>query len=146
MTAVQTPTMPDVASLTREFRSRFLSVVETFAMDKTSGNELRAAWRPYYDDVFQSFDRTVEQAWRNAAGSDGSVEPGSPYADLSLTAPLSVFPVSIGHNNLDRLVEVIAVELGDRTASELSVPERLIDLAHVVDALHQLMSSLGTRP
>jgi len=41
---------------------------------------------------------------------------------------------------------VIAVELGDRTASELSVPERLIDLAHVVDALHQLMSSLGTRP
>jgi hypothetical protein len=115
-------------------------------MDKTSGNELRAAWRPYYDDVFQSFDRSVEQAWRNAAGSDGSVEPGSPYADLSLTGPLSVFPVSIGHNNLDRLVEVIAVELGDRTASELSVPERLIDLAHVVDALHQLMSSLGTRP
>jgi hypothetical protein len=146
MTAVETPTAPDVGSLTREFRSRFLPAVETFVVDKTSGNELRRAWRPYYDDIFQSFDRTVEQAWRHAAGSDGSVESGPPQADPTLGLPLSLFPVSVGHNNLDRLVEVIAVELGDRAASELSVPERLIDLAHVVDALHQLMSSLAARP
>ena len=121
-------------------------MVEAFVIGVASGNQLRLAWRPYYDDIFQSFDRTVEQAWRHAAGSDGSVESGPPQADPTLEGPLSLFPVSVGHNNLDRLVEVLAVELGDRTASELSVPERLIDLAHVVDALHQLLSSLGTRP
>jgi hypothetical protein len=146
MTAVEIPTAPDVAGLTRDFRSTFLPVVEAFAVEKASGSELREAWRPYYDGVFQAFDRTVEQAWRHAAGSDGSVESGPPQADPTLEGPLSLFPVSVGHNNLDRLVEVLAVELGDRTASALSVPERLIDLAHVVDTLHQLMSSLATRP
>jgi hypothetical protein len=146
MTAVDASTALDVASLTREFRSTLLPAVGTFLANKSSANELRQAWRPYYYDVFHPFDRAVEQAWRRVAGSDGSVESGPPQADPAHELPLRLFPVSVAHNNLDRLVEVLAVELGDRTASDGSVPERIVDLAHVVDALHQLMTSLAARP
>lgn len=146
MTAVDAPTDPDVTGLTGEFRSRFRPAVEAFLKDESSANELCEAWRPYYYEVFHPFDRAVEQSWRSVAGSDGLVESGPPQADPAHQLPLSLFPVSVAHNNLDKLVEVLAVELGDRTASAGSIPERIVDLAHVVDALDQLMTSLAEKP
>jgi hypothetical protein len=37
---------------------------------------------------------------------------------------------------------VLAVELGDRTASATVTPERVIDFAYVIDALDRFMASL----
>lgn len=146
MTAVEVPNALDVASLRRQFRTTFLPAVRTFVADESSANELREAWRPYYYGAFHTFDRAVEQAWRRVSGSDGSVESGPPKADPAHELPLSLFPVSVAHNNLDQLVQVLAAELGDHTASGGSVPERIVDLAHVVDALDQLLTSLATKP
>ena len=142
MTVVDATTSPDVARLAGEFESRFLPVSWDFLADKVSANDLRRAWAPYYYDVFHPFDLAVEHAWRVAAHSEGKVESGPPQADPAHELPLRLFPVSIAHNNLDRLVEVLAVELGDQTVVASRIPERIVDFAHVVDALHRLMTSM----
>lgn len=146
MTTVDAPSSPDVAGLAREFGAAVFPAVSDFLANKRSAEQLRRTWCRYYDEAFQPFDRSLERTWRRVAGSDGGVEPGPPQADPALLQPLRLFPVSVAHNNLDRLVEVLAVELGDRTADAGSVPERIVDLAHVVDALNRLMTSLTTRP
>jgi len=143
MTAVDAPAAPDIAGLTQEFRSTFLLAVVDFLGDKSSATELREAWRPYYFDVFHEFDRSLERAWRREAASDGGVESGPPHADAAHEEEaLRLFPVSVAHNNLDRLVEVLAVEVGDGNAADCHLPERIVDLAHMVDALNRLMASL----
>lgn len=144
MTAVETRTTPDIAGLAQAFQARFLPAAEAFVAGDCSANDLKKAWEPYYNGIFQSFDREVEQEWRHTTSSRGTVESGPPAADPTHALPLSLFPVSVAHNNLDRLVEVLAVELGDGNADGC-LPERLVDLAHVVDALHQLLSSLAAR-
>lgn len=146
MTAPDPTISPDVARLAGEFRTTVLPVARDFLKNKISANDLRQAWRPYYHDVFHPFDLTVEHAWRSTAGSDGRVESGPPQADPAHELPLRFFPVSIAHNNFDRLIEVLAVELGDRTAEATRTPERIVDFAHVVDALYRLMTSLASRP
>ena len=142
MTAVDAPVAPDVAGLTKEFGATFLPAVADFVTSKISARRLREVWQPYYSGVFHDFDRSVEQAWRRVAASDGRMESGPPQADPAHEEALRLFPVSVAHNNLDRLVEVLAVEFGDGTASDGPLPERIVDLAHVVDALNRLMASL----
>ncbi|GAA2079367.1 hypothetical protein [Actinomadura alba] len=146
MTALDATTSPDVVHLADEFRSNILPVTRDFLKMKISANELREAWRPYYYDVFHSFDLSVEQAWRRVSDSTGQLESGPPQADPAYELPLLLFPVSIAHNNFDRLIEVLAVELGDRTVEATKIPERIVDFAHVVDALNQLLTSLALRP
>ena len=146
MTALDATTSPDVAHLANEFRTVVLPLARDFLEKKISAEGLRQAWRPYYYDVFHPFDSSVEQAWRRTSDSDGGLESGPPQADPAHELPLLFFPVSIAHNNFDRLIEVLAVELGDRTVEETTTPERIVDFAHVVDALNQLMTSLAPRP
>ena len=50
--------------------------------------------------------------------------------------------MSTAHNNLDRLIEVLAIELGDRTVAHIAAQERKVDFAHMVDELESLMESL----
>jgi hypothetical protein len=146
MTPSVATTSPDIGRLASEFRTTVLPVARDFLKNKISANILRQAWQPYYYDVFHPFDLTVEHAWRSAASSDGRLESGPPQADPAHELPLLLFPVSIAHNNFDRLIEVLAVELGDRTVEATKIPERIVDFAHVVDALYQLMTSLASRP
>jgi len=146
MTASDATTSPDVVHLADEFRTSVLPVTKEFLEKKISANELRAAWRPYYYDVFHPFDLSVEQAWRRVSDSTGRLEFGPPQADPSHELPLLLFPVSIAHNNFDRLIEVLAVELGDQTVEATKIPERIVDFAHVVDALNHLLTSLAPRP
>jgi len=135
-------TSPDVARLTEEFNATVLPAARDFLKRKISANVLRDLWRPYYYDVFHQFDLTVEHAWRGATETDGKLESGPPAANPAHEVPLKLFPVSIAHNNLDRLIEVLAGELGDHTAEATKVPERIVDFAHVVDALNELLASL----
>jgi len=57
--------------------------------------------------------------------------------------PLAHFPVSIAHNNLDRLIEVFVAELGDQTAGHTEISERMVDFAHMIERLEALMASLA---
>jgi hypothetical protein len=135
-------TSPDVARLAGEFTATVLPAAKDFLKRKISANVLRDLWRPYYYDVFHHFDLTVESSWRGATDTDGRLESGPPAADSAHEVPLKLFPVSIAHNNLDRLIEVLAGELGDHTAEATKIPERIVDFAHVVDALNELLASL----
>jgi len=85
----------------------------------------------------------VEQAWRQASRSQGLLETGNPSADPKFEIPLMHFPVSVAHNNLDRLIEVLAIELGNRTVDETSLRERKVDFAHMIDRLDALMAFLA---
>ncbi|HEU5160881.1 MAG TPA: hypothetical protein VFU43_28040 [Streptosporangiaceae bacterium] len=136
-------TSPDVAQLAGEFRATVLPAAKDFLKREISANTLRDRWGPYYYDIFHPFDLNVEQAWRSATDTDGKLESGPPAADPNHELPLKLFPVSIAHNNLDRLIEVLAGELGDGTAEATKVPERIVDFAHVVDALNELLTSLA---
>jgi hypothetical protein len=142
MTAVDAPVAPDIRGLMKEFRADFLPAVSDFLTNRITATRLREVWRPYYAGAFEDFDRAVEQSWRRVAASDGRVEAGPPQTDPAQEEALRLFPVSVAHNNLDRLVEVLAVELADGVASDGHLPERIVDLAHVVDALNRLMTSL----
>ncbi|MCP2335929.1 hypothetical protein [Actinomadura rupiterrae] len=135
--------LPDVTGLLREYRAVVVPAGRLFLEREISADGLRALWRPYYYASFHAFDLAVERAWREAAGSSGLLESGHPAADPALEPQLRFFPVSIAHNNLDRLIEVLAVELGDGTADRTGTPERIVDFAHVVDALDALMASLA---
>lgn len=146
MTALDATTSPDVVRLADEFRATVLPVARDFLKKKISANALREAWRPYYYDLFHPFDLGIEQAWRRVSDSTGRLESGPPQADPAHELPLLLFPVSIAHNNFDRLIEVLAVELGDQTVEATGTPERIVDFAHVVDALNQLLTSLAPRP
>jgi hypothetical protein len=135
-------TSPDVARLTADFRTTVLPAAKDFLQREISATALRERWRPYYYEIFHLFDLNVEQAWRGATETNGGLESGPPAADLAHELPLKLFPVSIAHNNLDRLIEVLAGELGDQTAEATKLPERIVDFAHVVDALNELLASL----
>ncbi|MBT2212741.1 MULTISPECIES: hypothetical protein [Actinomadura] len=145
MTALDATAPPDIDRLVSEFRATVLPSARDFLKKKISANELRRVWRPYYYDVFHPYDLSVERAWRSVAGSEGRLESGPPQADPAHELPLLHFPVSIAHNNFDRLIEVLAVELGDGTVEATGIPERIVDFAHVVDALYELMTSLAER-
>ncbi|WP_433334835.1 hypothetical protein [Spirillospora sp. CA-294931] len=133
---------PDVGPLLTEYRSIVIPAATDFLDDRTSATRLRDRWRAYYFDAFRRYDLTVEKSWRQASGTDGRIDSGPPTADPRLTTPLSHFPVSIAHNNLDRLIEVLAAELGDQTAARTQIHERLVDFAHIVNELETLMQSL----
>jgi hypothetical protein len=136
-------TAPDVTRLAEKFHAMVHPAARDFLKRKITANELRQLWRPYYYDVFHPFDLAVEHTWRDATDSDGGLESGPPQADPANEMPLKLFPVSIAHNNLDRLIDVLAVELGDRTAEATGIPERIVDFAHVIDSLDHLMASLA---
>ncbi|RVX39762.1 hypothetical protein EDD27_2135 [Nonomuraea polychroma] len=146
MTIAESPATtltPDVASLLEEFRGTFVPVAADFLEGRISANELRRRWKPFYTGTFREYDRTVERVWRDSTGTDGTLETGSPLADPVHELPLKHFPVSVAQNNLDRLIEVLATELGDRTVKDTERLERKIDFAHVVDSLDELMQSLA---
>ena len=134
---------PDTGPLLAEFRNVVAPAATAFLEDRISASQLREIWRPYYFEAFRRYDLTVERSWRHASGSDGRIETGPPTADPQLTEPLSHFPVSIAHNNLDRLIEVLVAELGDKTAAHTEIRERNVDFAYMVDALDTLMASLA---
>ncbi|GAA0565859.1 hypothetical protein [Actinomadura livida] len=133
---------PDIGPLLAEYRATVIPATAEFLDDAITATQLRDRWRPYYFDAFRRYDLTVERSWREASGTDGRIDSGPPTADPRLTTPLTHFPVSIAHNNLDRLIEVLAVELGDRTAEHTEIHERLVDYAHMVSGLTKLMESL----
>jgi hypothetical protein len=134
---------PDVRSLLTEYRDAVVPAAVEFLEERISANELRERWRPYYYGPFHGYDLTVERSWREVSGSDGRLERGMPTADARFTVPLTHFPVSTAHNNLDRLIEVLAIELGDQTIAQTEIGERKVDFAHIVDRLDALMASLS---
>ncbi|WP_440102520.1 hypothetical protein [Streptosporangium sp. H16] len=145
MTIADSPlstTSPDVRPLLADYRERFVPVAVDYLERRISANELRRLWKPHYLGPFHSYDLTVERSWREASGSKGVMESGAPKADPSFETPLKHFPVSIAYNNLDRLIEVLAIELGDQTVDKTKVRERTVDFAHVIDSLDVLMASL----
>jgi hypothetical protein len=134
---------PDTGPLLAEFRGVVLPAAAEFLQDRISAQQLRERWRPYYFEAFRRYDLTVERSWRQASGSDGRIESGPPTADPRFTVPLAHFPVSIAHNNLDRLIEVLVAELGDQTAAHTEIRERTVDFVHIIDRLDTLMASLA---
>ncbi|MCO5972525.1 hypothetical protein [Actinoallomurus soli] len=134
---------PDTGPLLAEYRAIVVPTAAEFLDNRISAAELRERWRNYYFDAFRRYDLTVERSWREASGSDGRITSGPPTADPQLTTPLSHFPVSIAHNNLDRLIEVLVAELGDQTAEHTQIHERLVDYATMVSELEALMASLA---
>jgi hypothetical protein len=137
---------PDIDSLLTEYRDVVLPAAVDFLEERISANELRDRWRPYYYGAFRHYDLMVERSWRQTSGSDGRLESGTPAADPTHEIPLAHFPVSTAHNNLDRLIEVLAIELGDKTVAETEIRERKVDFAHVIDKLDALMASLAVQP
>jgi hypothetical protein len=135
---------PDVDVLLASYRNEVIPAAAAFVREEISANELKERWTPYYYRAFREYDLAVLRAWRTSTGTDGSLESGTPQSDPRHAVPLSHFPVSTAHNNLDRLVEVLAIELGDRTVAEIRATERKVDFAHMVDELEALMSSLAT--
>lgn len=135
---------PDVNTLLAEYREVVVPAAVAFLEEKISANGLKTRWRPYYYETFHRYDLTVERSWRQASGSDGRLESGTPAADPRYEVPLKHFPVSAAHNNLDRLIEVLAIELGDRSVASTEIRERKVDFAHVIDRLDVLMASLAT--
>ena len=136
-------TAPDVRALQEQYRKIVIPAAAKFLQEEISANELRDLWRPYYFETFHAYDLTVEQAWRESSGSDGVIEESYPTADPKHETALSHFPVSIAHNNLDRLIEVLAVELGENTIGATKLRERRIDFAHMIDHLDELMAFLA---
>jgi hypothetical protein len=134
---------PDTGPLLAEFRGVVVPASVDFLENRISAQELRERWRPYYFEAFHHYDLAVEQSWRQASGSTGRIETGPPTADPQLTVPLAHFPVSIAHNNLDRLIEVLTAELGNQTAEHTEIRERMVDFAYMVDQLDTLMASLA---
>ena len=135
---------PDVHSLLANYRKDAVPAVVDFLNGEISANELKDRWQPYYYGSFAGYDRAVERSWRTSTGTDGRLESGTPAADPKHEVPLMHFPVSTAHNNLDRLIEVLAIELGDEKVSKIAATERGVDLAHMVQELDKLMSSLAT--
>lgn len=135
---------PDVSSLLAEYREIVMPAAVDFLENQISADELRERWRPYYYGIFSRYDLTVERSWRASSGSDGRLESGRPEADPRFDVPLAHFPVSTAHNNLDRLVEVLAIELGDRTIDQTEIYERKVDFAAVITKLDELMASLAS--
>ncbi|GAA3119646.1 hypothetical protein GCM10010466_08120 [Planomonospora alba] len=136
-------TSPDVRPLLTEYREQFVPAAVDYLERRISANELRRRWKPHYLGTFHAYDLTVERAWRELSGSTGTLESGAPPADPRFEAPLQHFPVSVAYNNLDRLIEVLAIELGDRTVDQTKIRERTVDFAHVIDSLDALMASLA---
>ncbi|QFZ18313.1 hypothetical protein [Saccharothrix syringae] len=136
----------DTAGLLAAYRRDFTPAAKAFVEGGISARELRERWLPYFRGPFLDYELSVQAAWRAAHGPDRGIEPGPPDADPAHAEQLRHFPVTISHNNLERLVDVLAVELGDRTAADTVTPERVLDLAHVVDALDRLMHSLVLTP
>ena len=134
---------PDVDALLTSYRSVVIPAAAAFVREEISANELKRQWSPYYYGSFREYDLAVERAWRRSTGTDGASRRRNPQSDPRHAIPLSHFPVSTAHNNLDRLVEVLAMELGDRTVAEIAAQERKVDFAHMVDELETLMSSLA---
>jgi len=133
---------PDVRSLLTKYREALVPAAVDFLEERISANDLRDIWRRYYSDDFYQYDLEVERSWREVSGSDGRLESGTPAADPRYEVPLKHFPVSTAHNNIDRLIEVLAIELGDDTIAKTEIPERKVDFAHIVDRLDALMASL----
>ncbi|MET8989402.1 hypothetical protein ACBR40_14780 [Nonomuraea sp. AD125B] len=137
-------TSPDVGLLLKEYREQFIPAAVDYLERRISANELRRRWKPHYLGTFHAYDLTVEQAWRASSGSTGRLEAGGPPADPAHEIPLAHFPVSVAYNNLDRLIEVLAIELGDHTVDTTRLRERTVDFAHVIESLDVLMASLDT--
>ncbi|XRQ08684.1 hypothetical protein ACN3XK_71345 [Actinomadura welshii] len=135
--------VPDARSLLAKYREVVVPAAVDFLEERMSANRLRELWRTYYYEDFYPYDLTVERSWREASGSDGGLEQGTPEADPAHEVPLRHFPVSTAHNNIDRLIEVLAIELGDRTIAKSEIYERKVDFAHIVDRLDALMASLA---
>jgi hypothetical protein len=134
---------PDVRPLLAEYRTAVVPAAVDFLAERISAKELRELWRPYYYGAFRDYDLTVERCWRQVSGSDGRLESGMPTADPRYEVPLLHFPVSTAHNNIDRLIEVLAIELGDQTVDKTEIRERQVDFAHIIDRLDALMASLA---
>lgn len=132
----------DTAALLDAYRAEVTPAAKAFVEGRMSANELRQRWLPYFQGAFLEYELSVQAAWRAAYGPDHGIEPGPPNADPAYADQLKHFPVTISHNNLERLVDVLAVELGDKSASATVTPERIIDFAYVIDALDRFMASL----
>lgn len=143
-TTTQRPTLQAVTEkLLAQFRLAVIPAAREFVEGRSSALQLREAWRPYYLQQFREYDAALLADWREASGTDGGLEPGPPTADPRFEPQLRHFPVSIAHHNTDRLIDVMAVELGQRRVTETGLPERMADFACIIDELEKLMASLA---
>jgi hypothetical protein len=145
MTDVRTAPDLDTSRLLAEYRATVLPAAAEFVRGRISAQGLRDIWLPYFQGPFLKYEMAVQDAWRHAYGPDRGIEPGPPIADPAYADQLRYFPVTIAHNNLERLVDVLAVQLGQETAASAKLPERIIDFAYVIDALDALMESLSAQ-
>ncbi|WP_328349214.1 hypothetical protein OG800_48525 [Streptomyces sp. NBC_00445] len=146
MTDLSAPHSLDTTALLEEYRSQVVPAATEFVRGRMPARDLREVWLPYFQGSFLTYERAVQEAWRAAYGPDHGIEPGPPLADPKYADQLRYFPVTISHNNLERLIDVLAVELEGRTAGSTALPERIIDFAYVIDALEGLMQSLANKP
>lgn len=145
MTDLAAPHSLDTTALLEEYRSTVVPAATEFVRGRMSARALREIWLPYFQGSFLTYERAVQTAWRAAYGPDHGIEPGPPLADPKYADQLRYFPVTIAHNNLERLIDVLAIELEQQTASATNLPERIIDFAYVIDALEGLMASLSNK-
>ncbi|MFD6159890.1 hypothetical protein ACFWF7_36325 [Nocardia sp. NPDC060256] len=135
----------DTTALLADYRATVVPAAADFVRGNTSARALREKWLPYFRGPFLQYEIAVQDAWREAYGPDQGIEPGPPTADPAYAEQLRYFPVTITHNNLERLVDVLSVELGENTAGSTRLPERIIDFAYVIDALDSLLESLAAQ-
>ena len=129
----------DTFNLLPVYRDTVVPASKKFARGAIAANELRAAWLPYFQGEFLDYENALQRAWRAADGPERGVEVGSPCAGEEFAPILQQFPIAIAHNNLERLIDVLSVQLGDNTADKSNTPERVVDLAYIIDALEELM-------
>lgn len=142
-TAVRGEINLDTSYLLEAYRDSVSPAAIKFVQGLLSASEFREIWLGYFRREFLAYEMSVQDAWRASFGPDGGVAPGAPFADPAYAEVLRHFPVTIGHNNLERLVDVLDVQLNGAGAGETTTPERIVDLAFVVDELDRLMTSLA---
>lgn len=141
-TVVRVEDSLDTGRLLETYRASVTPAAKKFVEGKSSASELRTVWLEYFRGDFLAYEMAVHDAWREAFGPDRGVAAGTPLAGPEYAEVLRHFPVTIAHNNLERLVDVLQVQLGDSSVRETPTPERIIDFAYVIDELDRLMQSL----
>ena len=128
------------ARMWTSFTIDLLPAAERFLDGHTTARQFSESWRAYYLSAVDDLDTQLSTLVA-ARREGGDLPHGSPDTDGDEDL-LVYYPLSICHHNLQRLVVVLLDELGDRTADTISVPQRIYDLAVVLDGLDALYSRL----
>lgn len=108
---------------------RFAAVLSQSDISHVRLDEITVRWRDHYFADFAQFDQNVMRHVLSGRAT--------PNAWLAL---------SVSHHNLHRLMEVLELEIGDRSLDTSRVPERILDLVEVVNGLSELFHTALSHP